>query len=421
MVISQHLKFLCVFSLLSLLSQRAEARRLLPVIDGNCPNIEIIAKNVQDQELLSKVFEQTSRINLENDEGLDRYLTYSFDAELETPGFVKFILSEPEGVATLNKLYGEYATGDACEALKLSPGQLKSFALNTGVDKTKSTYALSDFRLKYIVDLVNAGGVGAQSSLIDIIQKIAHKKQRTLDVGYDDSAIEVRDPSFRDTPNAIKNIVHVQSEDFVTPQLHLHLGLPSQVISEEEARAIAMAIETVLVLGRAAKEPGTYRVHNLEYNRGSPLADYNERGAVFLKKPNSFDGGFKDPFPAHDLEIRKADSDDQQLQFLALGIVLAKNYKRLKVDDTIKYDRAVEQNLGNVKGALLYAAKLFKRSDFSDNQRIAPLLEAIANKIIYEQYAIFYELSPDLAEEIFQFLNENQIVQRLTTNLFLKP
>ncbi len=420
-MIIQRLKYLFISYLLAFLSSPAEARRLLPVIDGTCPNIEIIAEYVKDQDLLSKVLEQTTRINLEKDQGIVQYLTYSFDAELETPGFVKFILSEPEGVAALNKLYGEYTIDDACHRLMLSPAQLKTFALNTGVDKTKSTYALSDFRLKYIVDLVHSAGGKYQGDLIKIIQETAHKKQRMLKVAKDEKAIETRDPSFRDSPNAIENIIHVLTNDFGPTQLHLHLGLPSRVISLPEARAIAMAIETVLVLGRAAKEPGTYHVDKPVLNQGSPLANYPGRGAVYLKSTTSGEG-FEDPFPAHDLEIRKADSDEQQLHFLALGIVLAKNYKRLNVDDHTYTERlTVEKNLGNLYGALLYAAKLFERSNIDDNKRVAPLLRSLAEKITLTDDPDYYELSPELAEEIFQFLNQKQIVQRLTTNLFLNP
>ncbi len=393
----------------------------MSVIDGTCPNIEIIAESARDQELLSKVFEQNTRVNLENTEGLDRYLTYSFDAELETPSFIRFILSEPEGAALLNKLYGEYTIDYACKVLKLSPAQLKSFALNTGVDKTKSAYVFSDFRLKYIVDLVNAGGRGAKYSLINIIQEIAHQKQRTLEVGDDSDAIEVRDPSFRDTPRAIKNIVQALSEDFVTPQLHLHLGLAHDVISEQKAIAIARAIETVLVLGRAAKEPGTYQVDDAYLNQGSPLAMNSKRGAVYLK-PAGISGAFQNPFLSHDLEIRKADSDEQQLQFLALGIVLAKNHERLLLDDSTYGAGAVDTNLGNLKGALLYTAKLFEQSNIDDNKRMAPLLQSLARKITFDPNNLgYYNPSPELAEEIFQFLNDKQIVQRLTTNLFLKP
>lgn len=368
-------------------------------------------------------------------------LSFSFDSEITAENTIRFLAGDPEGARILRTLArGPWEDGSSrqfalertltknelAKALHLSEKQIDRFVLRKGAQPVDGKYFLDDLHPAYFASLLEwsayPAGYGSSNSgqkLLFLTQITRSLKERLtakgwpIDTHLDSMSPEITHGSAELSPKTfhdlIKNKLH---REIRNPQTHLHIGLPAEAINEEEAIAIGRALETRAVL-KIAEEwaPGNGAVH---YN-GTLLSfapDISARGTV-LFGPSEFTS----PVVAHNLELRQWSTIEEGLENISLAAALAKQKNRLRLLK-ITEDPAPDTYLGNVLGALSYAAGTLERSAVGGDRAVAKELKAFLEE---------WKLTPPKASEMDSFRNDVservrqwELLRRLTPEAFLE-
>ena len=385
-----------------------------------------IAQAVIENAALSEpenIWLRDAPIELTARDGSKVKLTFSNDTELSMQETFRIFQSDPKAFQKLEKevleQLGKYTVRDLMEDLGLSKKQFEIFALRKGIPRGQRSYSITELSPRYFAlmwDRLESRLPSRLETISENIQKTFTKVLRNrgypIQTTLEESFFEIAHESSVSSPKAFREYITRLHKDVQAPETHLHLGLPDAAINAKEAQAIARAQETKVVLGVLRNHDDFNYLQEATYNFGSPLANYSERGFVFLK-----DKAFSKPHLAHDLEFRQFDNLEHGMELVQSSVNLAKNRDRLKIIDQ-PFGRLGIRSFyaGNLNGALEYAGTLFDTTSDEALKQLGKKLKQLAKEVVESNGAP----SLPLWKKIHNTLRDEKVLEKLNDELFLK-
>jgi hypothetical protein len=382
-----------------------------------------------------RLWERTAPVMLEGPRGKQLPITFSHDTEVLFDETLEFVQRRPEAFARVAAMAKQVPSSHFQSVLQMSPKQFNIFALRKGVDRrqteTLSVLDLNPAHFYSYVERVN--GTPAFKEIEPLLIALTEEVRVALSSGglsleshidpYGCS--EFTHASSEQNPSAFRSQVMEVHRPFKTPGSHVHLGLPSEVVSKPQATAIARALATRTMIAIAAESPKAGKWPQ-PTNRGSVLSGDGWKGLLALY----FDR-FKQPVPAHDLEIRRGRNLQHALELGEFGVRLAQQHDQLEVSARRFGNGAQDPYWGDIQGALDYAGTMLSRAIDPERRMVGEGLLALTEEVCRHQPAPRRinehdlpqrELPPDLRKKVHEFIKRNQVEELLAQDqVFLKP
>ncbi|HLD98774.1 MAG TPA: hypothetical protein VJB59_00860 [Bdellovibrionota bacterium] len=389
---------------------------------GDCARKKLSQLRIKNIEaaVSPNFWKQSQPVLLTANDGSKVPLTFSHDSEVGNAIVYRLLRDDPEGWAALKEETSRYTYSieQLMREFGLSRKQFIAFALRKGVDPSKPLIPtdLNAFYFAVLWDKVqhsalNNVGFNVNRDLVEPLKNAMARKGLNLGAHIDGGFIEFTHPSSEQVPRVFADeMKKFYKATEAAAEVHIHVGLPVRAINTRQGLAVARALETKVVLGLARRYSEIDNVTPPSYIAASNFSKtpVNDRGLVYYKP-----GEFKEPVAAHDLELRLVpDLEDgmEQAEFVAQ---LAQKAGRLDISDEGFGGATLDRYVGNVSGALEYAARFLANSGNPKDAGLASGLKELAARARER-------LSPEMRKEISKFLTKNNIESRLTPELFLK-
>ncbi|OFZ53356.1 MAG: hypothetical protein A2428_10360 [Bdellovibrionales bacterium RIFOXYC1_FULL_54_43] len=348
-------------------------------------------------------------------------LTFSHDSEIGNTILHRLLRDDPEGWAALKEAASRYTypIEQLMREFGLSRKQFIAFALRKGVDPSKplTPTDLNAFYFAVLWDKVqhsalNRVGFNVNRDLVTPLKNAMARKGLNLAAHIDGGFVEFTHPSSEQVPRVFADEMRkFYKATESAAEVHLHVGLPARAINRSQGLAIARALETKVVLGLARRYSEVDNVTAPSHNVASNLwnNELSDRGLVYYKP-----GEFKEPVAAHDLELRLVPDLEEGMEQVEFVAQLAQRAGRLDISGESFGATTLDRYVGNLSGALEYAARALANSGNPNDAGLASGLRELASRAQER-------LSPAMRKEISKFLAKNNVESRLTPELFLKP
>jgi hypothetical protein len=444
-IFSPKIAILALFAAASLFGPSALAK-------SRCENlsqglIEGIQDFIHGREPGDRQFwENSSEVLVSSATGKSAPLTFSFDSEVSLGdafrtiskdqralGSVEQLLSRPSRNSDLwrnNEAWSRYLAGlhhtkpELLELLKMSEKRFDSFALRRGVSRDKTTYSPTDLNAVYFQEVIDASHQDKDDASFknyarfieifgEIFKSSLKRKDYPVNVHRDKRSPEISHVSWEFFPRRFKEIVNRLHQDIRFPQTHLHLGIPAEQVSASKAIEIARAVESRIILSLAEnwtakdKTPLAYTEYSSLRNR--PAAT-TERGLVRFDPDE-----WTKPVLSHNLEIRNWLDIEDGMDNLALAATLAINHRHIVENPDFTAAKITDPLTSNLNGALKYVGSVLKDSSNAENRSVGEALAAFGNEIEKKG-----EITPEIRKRVAEFLEEHEVLGRLTASAFLR-
>lgn len=339
----------------------------------------------------------------------DQPLTFSYDSESLIGAVWSYIAKSSSDVEKARKqlleIYPPLPRAEVIKDLGLSPQQFAMFGVRKGVDPNQATFSIADLNSK-------AGSWIASSYPWD--QAKQNRQTRFLrqqltpllaaaglavDASSDYKSPEIRHASYELSPQDYRAAVKQLTKIFPEAATHMHVGLPADSLSPEQAVEIARPLEARIILGLLIHaDKNAPHLRFLHSTFSSKLGDI-DKNRGFVKLEFNF---FKAPVLAHDLEIRQAFSLEDELQSVEIASHLAaKGGRRLATLDPA-LGRS-DPRFGHVAYALDFAAQVIGPMQ----PELAARLHALAaHASLNENSFSGHQLKDKMLEDISRTLRE---------------
>ncbi len=342
-------------------------------------------------------------------------LTFSNDSELPYEDSVRMIYSD---IAASLKLE-EYTSANPisksaiAEKAGISEKQVDTFALRKDVNKSQEKFQVTDLSPGYVEEHLlpsQKDEFEGFSSIFHIdIERIFRERgfpfKAHNDIGYIElthESYEVIPSQFFDTINTLKRVTKYSMD-------HLHLGVPSEKVNEEQFDTIAKIIEALVVvsrcenLGKDAKELD-YRTSN--FSKGNAIEDW--RGMV-KAQPNEWSL----PHPSHNLEIRHYNGINEGMSFLEYAAFLSLERNELLIIPDFNPVYVRDQKTQSMTQTLRFLAfYLARRDEYKQHaewfNEFAEMIETLEKKS-RNKHAARSEITDAHRIELQKYLKNNRV------------
>ena len=207
----------------------------------------------------------------------------------------------------------------------------------------------------------------------------------------------------------IRNFLYKDTE---YPETHFHVSIPSAGIKKKHLLLAARALETKIILEELMADlKGTDTLSPYDASAiATRLGGDVGRGVV-----RTFQDRWKEPVPAHDVEIRQWLSVDHAMGNLQFFIKLAQNGNRLR-DLSRRTGKSVPNIApANLNASLQYAATLLRDRLPAELADVPDQLESYSKEIVRQG-----KLSPEKRGEIREYFRSKNLLKYLTIETFLE-
>jgi hypothetical protein len=380
---------------------------------GGKSSKEIQAAEFQKANLITPEMWATEKKLLVS--GSNKELSFSYDGELAWDELLKFVKNDPETMTSLNHLLGNnrYKKPELMRLLKVSEKQFDSFVIRKESPLAQQeSWLITELPPRYFAFMMENF---KDSNKIELISKEISKhmnKKGFFTEGHNDSGfVELAHSSFDVEPSVFSGTMKKYEENFPKSTIHLHIGIPNEVVNNSEAIAIGRAIESKIIL-TLADHPFTNELAYANFSslrsEKNVLKNKEYRGVIRLGL-NEFKG-------AHNLEIRQYGKMNEGLDLIQLGSNLSMNPKSLYKFDHFSPAVIDDPYTSNLNGALEYVGKLFKNKGTEEFTRLGDEMITMAKEMESEMI-----ISEKMRVKVRKFIEKNKILGKLDDlSLFMK-
>ena len=357
-----------------------------------------------------------------------RYLTFSYDSEFAGKSLYDILRKYPDELHAIALKEREYSRFELLKLTQMSEKRFAHFGVRPGVDKTKEKYRIDEISEPVFTALIQQREENAEV-FFDLVTKEFKQTKLPFALHRDGTAVEATHPTSESSPKKFAEAIDILFDRPHTPDTHLHIGLPVQDVTSDQAVAVARAVEARIVLAMAADSQAWRQGGELSYaasvlagNWITPkdLGFKKQRGIVQLSLEE-----FKEPFPAHNLEIRQYQDKQDGMNLAQFVATLTQNRSRL-IQNPRRFgyieresDHYRDAELGNVLGALEYVRDLIGQKGAPGDRDVLARLDALLKKFRKKAEFLALDYSKDTHTteydaEIERLIRKYKLLDRLS-------
>ena len=382
--------------------------------------------NQDVEKALNEFWDREGGQVLTDGKGLSQPLAFGFDSEISLSEAYGLILNSPKKLREFKKNFKELRDWRGpltlskprkaaawAETFGLSEKQLQAFAIRKGVKRAKASFLPTDLNPTFFHKWVNDNGAYSlvNAFLVEPVRGILKKREKFPVKAWQDTLnVEIQHESFERSPRIFDRLIGRLHRVFKKPQTHLHLGIPSEVVSREKAFSIARALETKIILKWALDEPKPAAGPYADYSYLTASSYVGGKGAIQLNYDR-----WGQPVISHDIEVREWDNIGHGMALLSFAARMALEHARIKVLANFKPADIRDRFTINLNGALRYAGEMLVDSGDPTRVEAGRGLLSLSRQIEEAR-----SIDGLMRVKIHAYLKSQRILGMLDENIFLK-